>query len=74
MTLMGHKMKIFIFELEENLDQLVDVKFDGKSDGDSPEDQKPYLDPLNCLLGMSKLSIPKVNSTRTKHDFTNLEQ
>jgi hypothetical protein len=60
---MDHKMKIFNFELEENLDQLLNVKFNGKSDGDSPEVQKPYLDPLNCPLGISKLSIPKVSST-----------
>ena len=67
-------MVIFNFELEENLDQLLNIKFDGKSDDDSPEVQKPYLDPLNCLLGTSKLSIPNVNSAGRKHDFTNLEQ
>jgi hypothetical protein len=33
------KMKIFNFELEEKLDLL----FDGKSDGDSPEAKKNYI-------------------------------
>ena len=44
---MGQKMKIFNFELEEKLDRHSDVEFDGESDGDGPEAQKPYLDPLN---------------------------
>ena len=44
--LMGQKMKIFNFELEEKLDQHSDVEFDGESDGHGPEAQKPYLDPL----------------------------
>ena len=36
-------MKIFNFELESKLDLLVDVKFDGESDGGCPES---YLNPL----------------------------
>ena len=39
--LYGPKIKIFTFEL----DQYFDVKFYGESDVDSPEAQKPYLDP-----------------------------
>ena len=35
--LMGQKMKIFNFELEENLDRHSDVEFDGESDGNGPE-------------------------------------
>ena len=45
--LMGQKMKIFNFELEEKLDRHSDVEFDGESDGDSPDAKKPYFDPLN---------------------------
>ena len=30
-------MKIFNFELEENLDLRFDVKFDDESDGDGPD-------------------------------------
>ena len=45
---MGQKMKIFNFVLETKLDLHFDVKFDGESDGDGPDSQKPYLDrPLN---------------------------
>ena len=44
--LVGQKMKIFNFELEEKLDRHSDVEFDGESDGNGPEAQKPYLDPL----------------------------
>ena len=41
-------MKIFNFELESKLDLHLNVKFDGESDGDGPDSQKPYLDrPLN---------------------------
>ena len=40
-------MKIFNFELEEKLDLHSEVKFDNKSDGDGPDCEKPYLDPLN---------------------------
>ena len=45
-------MKNFNFELEEKLDHHFQVKFDGESDGDSPEVQKPYLifRPLNWPL------------------------
>ena len=39
-------MEILSLELEEKLDLNVDVKFNGKSDGGIPEDQKPYLDLL----------------------------
>jgi hypothetical protein len=39
-------MKILNFELEDKIDQNFDVKVDGQSHGDSPEAQKPYLDPL----------------------------
>ena len=42
-------MKFFNFELEEKLDRHSDLEFDGESDGDDPEAQKPYLDPLNGL-------------------------
>ena len=42
----GPKYDIFNFELEEKLDRHSDVEFDGESDGDGPEAQKPYLDPL----------------------------
>ena len=35
------------FEQAENLDLQFDVKFYSKSDGWSPEAQKPYLDPLS---------------------------
>ena len=37
--LMGQKMKIFNFEMEEKLYQLSDVEFDGESDGVGPEAQ-----------------------------------
>ena len=40
-------MKILKFEPEEKLDQYIDVKSDSKSDSDSPEVSKSYLDPLN---------------------------
>ena len=40
-------MKIFNFVLESKLDLHFHVKFDGESDGDGPDSQKPYLDPLN---------------------------
>ena len=43
---MGQKMKNFNFELEEKLDRHSDVEFDGESDGNGLETQKPYLDPL----------------------------
>ena len=43
---MGQKMKNFNFELEEKLDRHYVVEFDGESDGNGPEAQKPYLDPL----------------------------
>ena len=33
----GQKMKIFNFVLESKFDLHFNVKFDGKSDGDSPE-------------------------------------
>ena len=42
---MGQKMKIFNFELEENLDRHSDVEFDGESDGDGPEAQKTLFGP-----------------------------
>ena len=42
-------MKIFNFELEEKLDLYSYVNFDDKSDGDSPDFLKPYLDPLMAL-------------------------
>ena len=45
LTPYGPKMKIFNFELEEKLDRHSDVEFDGESDGNGPEAQKPYLDP-----------------------------
>ena len=46
--LWAKKMKIFNFVLETKLDLHFDVKFDGESDGDGPDSQKPYLDrPLN---------------------------
>ena len=35
------------FELEEKLYQQSDVEFDGGSNGDSLEAQKPYFDPLD---------------------------
>ena len=38
-------MKVFNFKLESKL--AFDVKFDSKCDGDCPEAEKPYLDPLN---------------------------
>ena len=40
-------MKIFNFGLESKLDLHFYVKFDGESDGDGPDSQEPYLDPLN---------------------------
>ena len=35
-------MEIFNFELEEKLDLHFKIKFNGESDGGSPEAQKPY--------------------------------
>jgi hypothetical protein len=45
--LYGQKIKIFNFEPEEKLGYHIDVEFDSKSDDDSPEAQKLYLDPLS---------------------------
>ena len=39
-------MKIFNFELEEKLDHHFQVKFDGKSDGNSLKALKRYFNPL----------------------------
>ena len=36
---------MFNLVVEEKLDLILDVKFNGESDGDSFEAQKPYLDP-----------------------------
>ena len=46
------KMKNFNSELEENLEQYFDVKFDEEPEFDSFEDEKLSRDPLNdSLLG-----------------------
>ena len=38
----------FKSDLEETLlNKCLDVKFDNESDGDGPEAQQPYLDPLH---------------------------
>ena len=42
-------MKIFNFELESKLDLHSNVKFDDKSDGDGPDSQKSYQNPLETV-------------------------